>query len=52
MSHDIAYMWNLKKKNDTDKLIHKNRNRPTDIENKLTLAKGKGWGSEKSGVLD
>ena len=52
MSYDIAYMWNLKKKNDTDKLIHKNRNRPTDIENKLTLAKGKGWGSEKSGVLD
>ena len=51
MSHDIAYMWNLKK-NDTDKLIHKNRNRPTDIENKLTLAKEKGWGSDKSGVWD
>ena len=23
MSYDIAYMWNLKKKNDTNELIHK-----------------------------
>ena len=46
-------MWNLKKKKkDTDKLIHKNRNRPTDTENKLTVAKRKGWGSDKLGVWD
>ena len=39
----ISYMWNLKKKKDTNELIQ-NRNRPTDIENKLWLPKGKGNG--------
>ena len=46
------YVESKKKKKDTDKLIHKNRNRPTDTENKLTVAKRKGWGSDKLGVWD
>ena len=34
-------MWNLKKKkNDTNELILQNRNRLTDIENKLMVTKG------------
>ena len=41
MIYDIAYMWSLK--NDIDELTYtQNRNRPTDIENKLTVNKGKG----------
>ena len=40
ISYDIAYMWNLKKKNDTNELITKNRNRLTDLENKLMVTKG------------
>ena len=44
-------MWNLKY--DTNELIYENRNRLTDIENRLVVAKGKGaerdelavWGS-------
>ena len=38
ISYDIAYMWNLKKI-DTINYIQ-NRNRPTDIQNKLTVTKG------------
>ena len=41
------------KKKDTSKLIYKNRNRFTDIENKLWLPKGKvGAGGDKLGVWD
>ena len=41
ISYDIAYMWNQKK--GTNELFL-NRNRLTDIENKLWLPKGKvGW---------
>ena len=40
ISCDITYMWKLKKKDDTDELIYKNRNRLTDIENKFLVAKG------------
>ena len=43
MSYDIAYMWNVKK-NDTNELIYKNRNRPTDVENNLMIPKEKGVG--------
>ena len=38
MISDIAYIWNLKKYN-TNELIYKNRSRPTDKENKLTVTK-------------
>ena len=42
ISYDITYMWNLKK-------LYKwtyvqNRNRPTDIENKLMVTKGERGG--------
>ena len=40
-------MWNLK--NHTDESIYQNRNRLTDIENKLMVTKGKG-GRDKLGV--
>ena len=41
--HIIWYtcMWDLKKKN-TNELIYKNKNRLTNIENKLTVTKGGG----------
>ena len=35
--YDVAYMWNLKKKKRQTYL--QNRNRPTDIENKLMATK-------------
>ena len=38
ISYDIAYMWNLKKWYKWTSLH--NRNRPTDLENKLTVTKG------------
>ena len=40
ISYDIAYMWNLKKLYKWTYL--KNRNRLTDIENKLMVTKGEG----------
>ena len=44
ISYDITYMWNLKKWYKWTYL--QNRNRHTDIENKLTVTKGeRGWGS-------
>ena len=43
--YDIAYMWNLKKWFKWTYL--QNRNRPTDIENKLMVIKG-----ERRGVWD
>ena len=38
--YDIAYMWNLKKKNGTNELIYKTKI-VTDVENKLIVIKGK-----------
>ena len=35
----IAYMWNLKK-NDTNKLIYRKKNKLTEVENKLMITKG------------
>ena len=47
VSYDIAYMWHLKKRY---KLTYRqNRNRPTDIENKL-ITKGEGGRRGKLGV--
>ena len=40
ISHNITYMWNLKKK-DTNELIYKIEIL-TDIENKFMLTKGEG----------
>ena len=39
---NITYMWNLK--TDTNQLVHKKRNRLTDIENKLMVTKGNSRG--------
>ena len=40
IAFSITYIWSLKK-NDTNELIYlQNRNRPTDIENKLMVTKG------------
>ena len=39
---NITYMWNLK--TDTNELVHKKRNRLTDIENKLMVIKGNSKG--------
>ena len=38
ISYDIAYMWNQKKKRHKWTYLY-NRNRPTDIENKLMITK-------------
>ena len=48
--HDITYIWNLK--NSRNELIYKNRNRLTDIENKLTVTKGEVGERDKLGVWD
>ena len=53
ISYDIAYMWNLKY--DTNELYLQNRNRLTDIENRLVVAKGEGVGegrTERLGPAD
>ena len=42
ISHDITYMWSLKKWYKWTYL--QNRNRLTDIENKLMVTKGERWG--------
>ena len=42
ISHDIVYMWNLKKKNDTDELIHKIEIDLQTQKINLWLPKGKG----------
>ena len=42
ISYDIPYMWNLKKWYKWTYL--QNRNRLTDVENKLMIIKGEGWG--------
>ena len=41
--YDITYMWNLKKKWYNWTYLH-NRNRLTDLENKLTVTKEEGEG--------
>ena len=49
--YDITFMWNLKY--DTNELMYKNRNRLTDIEKRLVVAKGeKGLGRDGLGVWD
>ena len=40
--YDVTYMWNLKKRYKW--MYIQNRNRPTDIEHKLMIAKGEGLG--------
>ena len=40
ISYDIAYMWNLK--NGYKWTYLQNRNRVTDVENKLMVTRGKG----------
>ena len=42
ISYDITYMWNIKKWYKWTYL--QNRNRPTDIENKLKVTKGERGG--------
>ena len=42
ISYDITYMWNLKKGYEWTSL--QNRNRVTDVENKLTVTKGEKGG--------
>ena len=45
--YHIIYMWNVKK-SDTKLTYLQNRNRFTDVENKLMVTKGKRWwGREK-----
>ena len=51
MLYVITYMWNLK--NTTNELIQQNRNRLTDIENKLVVTRGeREVGRGKMGVGD
>ena len=47
--YDITYMWNLKY--DTNELIYETRNRLTDIQNSLMVAKEDGRGQGYSGNL-
>ena len=39
-TYDISYIWGLK--NDTNKLIYKNRNRPTDSKQTYSYQREKG----------
>ena len=39
-TYDISYIWGLK--NDTNKLIYKNRNRPTDRKQTYSYQREKG----------
>ena len=54
ISYDITHMWNLIFKNWYKLTYFKNRNRLTDIENKLMVTKGETWwaGGDKSGAWD
>ena len=45
-------MWNLKEKKKYKWTYIKNRNRPTDIENRLMVTKGGKGGREKLGDWD
>ena len=44
--NDIAYMWNLKKKKIYERTCLQNRNRSTDLENKLMVTKGEREGNK------
>ena len=48
ISYDVAYMWNLKNKNE---LIYKTKI-DSDIENKLMVTRGESRGRDKLGVWD
>ena len=50
ISYDITYRWNLKKWYKWTYLP--NRNRVTDVKNKLTVTRGKGVGKDKLGDWD
>ena len=52
ISHDITFMWKLKKWYKWTYL--QNRNRVIDVENKLMVTKGETWGEgrDKSGAWD
>ena len=50
ISYDIAYMWNLKKWYKWTYL--QNRNRVTDVENKLMVTMGERRGKDKLGDWD
>ena len=54
ISYDITYMWNVKKKKDTNEFIYKTEiNKPTDRKtNSWLLLKEKGWGRDKLGGQD
>ena len=39
ISYNIIYMWNLKRKNDTNELIYKTGDRLTYLQNKLMVTK-------------
>ena len=45
-------MYNLKKKNSTNELIYKNKNRVTDGENKLMVTREDRGGRDKLGDWD
>ena len=47
MPNDTTYMWNLK--HGTNEPIYKIEARPTDVENRFVVAKGKGDGSGMDG---
>ena len=46
--HDVPYMQNLKG-NETSEFIHKIQNSLTDLENKLMVNSGEGWGDGMDG---
>ena len=46
--HDIAYMWNLNKKNGTSEPIYKTQVRVTGMETKLVVTQ---WGEGRRGKL-
>ena len=51
--YDITYMWNVKKKKKWYKWIYlQNRNRLTEIENKLMVTKGEREERDKLGIWD
>ena len=51
ISYDTTYTYNLKK-NSTNELIYKNKNRVTDGENKLMVTREERGGRDKLGGWD
>ena len=49
MSYDIPYLWTLKR-NGTNELYSQNRNRLTDLENKLMVTGVWEGGEKRQGV--